>query len=173
MHQVSAVVGSGVAPRRLLGRLKFRIEISACALLVAAATSLLPAAEAGLTDTTSSPYAQVRSVGLDEVHWTRGFWADRFEICRRHTVPALEAIMEGTNYSQFYQNFRIAAGLAEGRHRGPPFNDGDFYKWLEAASAVVAVTKDAQLERRLDEIIADIARAQREDGYLHTPVLIA
>ena len=40
------------------------------------------------------------------------------------------------------QNFRIAAGLAEGRHRGPPWNDGDFYKWLEAAAAVYAVTKD-------------------------------
>ena len=32
-------------------------------------------------------------------------------------------------------NFEIAAGLAEGRHRGPPWNDGDFYKWLEAAAA--------------------------------------
>jgi DUF1680 family protein len=131
------------------------------------------AAEPGLTDTSSSPYAQVRTVGLDEVRWTRGFWADRFEVCRRQTIPALEAIMEGTNYSQFYQNFRIAAGLAEGRHRGPPFNDGDFYKWLEAASALFAVTKDPQLERHLDEIITVVARAQRADGYLHTPVLIA
>ena len=64
-------------------------------------------------------------------------------------------------------------GLAEGRHRGPGWNDGDFYKWLEAAAAVFAVTKDAALDRRMDEVIGVIARAQRGDGYLHTPVLIA
>src|SRR5260370_12028581 len=81
--------------------------------------------------------------------------------------------MEGTNCSQFYQNFRIAAGLAEGRHRGAPFNDGDFYKWFEAASAVLAVTHDPQLDHRLEEIITVIAKAQRADGYIHTPILIA
>jgi DUF1680 family protein len=81
-------------------------------------------------------------------------------------------IMEGTQRSQFLENFRIAAGLARGRHRGPPWNDGDFYKWLEAASAVLAVTRDAKLDRRLDDIIAILARAQRGDGSLHTPVLI-
>src|SRR5262249_34987252 len=50
---------------------------------------------------------------------------------------------------------------------------GDFYKWLEAAAAVYAVTGDAALDRRMDGAVAVIARAQRADGYLHTPVLIA
>jgi len=82
------------------------------------ATPSLRAAERGDSNPAVSPYAQVRPVALKEVHWTVGFWADRFELCRQRTVPALWSIMEGTNYSQFYQNFRIAAGLAEGRHRG-------------------------------------------------------
>jgi DUF1680 family protein len=81
--------------------------------------------------------------------------------------------MEGTNYSQFLQNFRIAAGLAEGRHRGAPFNDGDFYKWLEAASATLAVTNDPNLDQIIDQCIDVIAKAQRSDGYIHTPTLIA
>jgi DUF1680 family protein len=132
----------------------------------------LALAAAPLTDTTSSPFAQVRPVGLDEVRWTQGFWADRFEVCRDKTLPGLRSIMEGTNYSQFYENFRIAAGLSEGKHRGAPFNDGDFYKWLEGASAVLAVTHDAQLEQRIDEIVGVIAKAQRADGYIHTPILI-
>src|SRR5262245_66362714 len=81
-------------------------------------------------------------------------------------------IMEGTRHSQFLHNFRIAAGLEKGRHRGPPWNDGDFYKWLEAVAAVYAVTRDPALDRRMDAAIEVLARAQRRDGYLHTPVLI-
>lgn len=126
----------------------------------------------GLTDTSASPHVVLRSVGLADVHWTKGFWAERFDACRRHTVPHLWRIMRGTEYSQFYQNFRIAAGQASGRHRGASFNDGDFYKWLEATAAVYAVTRDPALDRQMDEIIGVIGRAQRADGYLHTPVLI-
>ena len=81
-------------------------------------------------------------------------------------------LMEGTEPSQYFRNFQIAAGLEEGQHDGPPFNDGDFYKWLEAASAVFAVTRDPAIDRRMDAVISVVARAQRPDGYLHTPVLI-
>ncbi len=130
------------------------------------------AGEPGLVDDSASPYAQVRTVGLDEVHWTRGFWADRFALCRQEMVPAMWRLMEGTNYSQFYQNFRIAAGLETGHHRGAPFNDGDFYKWLEGASAVLAVTHDPELNKTIEEIIGVIAKAQRADGYLQTATLI-
>jgi DUF1680 family protein len=119
-----------------------------------------------------SPHAVVRGVGLADVKWTTGFWADRFATCRDHLIPAMGEVMEGAGRSQFLHNFRIAAGLEEGRHRGPPWNDGDFYKWLEAAAAVYAVTWDKALDRRLDAAIDVLARAQRRDGYLHTPVLI-
>jgi DUF1680 family protein len=82
-------------------------------------------------------------------------------------------LMEGTERSQFLDNFRVAAGLVEGTHRGPPWNDGDLYKWLEAAAAVHAVTPDPALDRWMDDAIVVIAKAQRADGYIHTPVLIA
>jgi DUF1680 family protein len=88
-------------------------------------------------------------------------------------IPALWSIMEGTNHSQFYRNFEIAAGLAEGKHRGAPFNDGDFYKWIEAACASLATHADSVLEARIESIISVISRAQRPDGYIHTPVLIS
>jgi len=120
-----------------------------------------------------APHAVVGPVGIADARWTTGFWADRFETCRTATIPALAAVMEGTEHSQFLHNFRIAAGLADGKHRGPPWNDGDFYKWLEAAAAVYAVTKDAALDKQMDDAIAVVAKAQRADGYLHTPVLIA
>ena len=80
--------------------------------------------------------------------------------------------MEGTTHTHFLRNFEIAAGLVEGSSRGASFNDGDFYKWMEAASATLATERNPDLEKRLDEIIAIIARAQRDDGYIHTKVLI-
>jgi len=117
--------------------------------------------------------AAVQPLALGEARWTSGFWADRFDTCIHRTLPAMGALMAGTNYSQFLVNFEIAAGRVEGRHRGAPFNDGDFYKLLEAASAAVAVTHDEFFDNRIDFGIDAIAAAQRADGYLHTPELIA
>ncbi len=82
-------------------------------------------------------------------------------------------LMQGRERSHFIENFRIAAGLAEGKHRGPAWNDGDTYKWLEALVATFGQTRDPALLSTIDQAIEIIARAQREDGYLHTPVLIA
>src|SRR5262249_60053502 len=104
--------------------------------------------------------------------WATGVWADRFRPSASARTPARGGMREGRNSSPSLQNFRIAAGREKGRHRGPPWNDGDLYKWLEATAAVYAVTKDAALDRRMDEVIRIVARAQRADGYLHTPVLI-
>ncbi|HTL71838.1 MAG TPA: glycoside hydrolase family 127 protein [bacterium] len=126
----------------------------------------------GQSSAGQSPFAKVEPLPLGAARWTDGFWADRFELCRTQMIPSMEALMEGTNYTQFFRNFEIAAGLVKGKSRGAPFNDGDFYKWMEGAAASLAVVKNPALEARLDEIISIIARAQRADGYLHTPVQI-
>ena len=126
------------------------------------------AGNTGVVDDTASPHALVHSVGLKETHWTGGFWGDRFELCRTQMVPSMDRLMEGTNYTQFFRNFEIVAGQATGRSRGASFNDGDFYKFLEGASATLAVTNDAQLSARLDHIIAVIGQAQATNGYIDT-----
>jgi len=125
-------------------------------------------AEAGAVDTTASSFAKIHTVGLDEVRWTDGFWADRFELCRTQMVPKMESLMLGTNYSQFFRNFEITAGRAGGKSRGATFNDGDFYKWMEGASAILAMTNDVALRKSLDDIIAVIAQAQETNGYIDT-----
>src|SRR5438552_15512271 len=63
----------------------------------------------GLTDTSASPHVKVRSVGLGDVRWTHGFWAQRFATCRHESLPQLWRILGGTAHSQFYHNFLIAA----------------------------------------------------------------
>ena len=37
----------------------------------------------------------------------------------------MTALMLGTERLHFVENFRIASGQSEGRHRGPAWNDGD------------------------------------------------
>ena len=126
----------------------------------------------GLVNTASSPHVRLRSVDMSDVLWTHGFWADKFDQCAKVMVPNMWQLLSNTEVSFAYHNFLVAAGRAEGRHRGPKWNDGDFYKWLEAAAYVYGMTKDETLDRLMDEIIEVIGEAQREDGYLHTPVLI-
>jgi DUF1680 family protein len=82
-------------------------------------------------------------------------------------------LLQDPEISHAYENFLVAAGKKEGRHHGPKWNDGDFYKWLEAAAYVYGITHDEALNRQMDEIIAVIGAAQRQDGYIHTPVIIA
>ena len=81
--------------------------------------------------------------------------------------------MTETQRVRFLGNLEVAAGICEGVHRGPRWNDGDFYKWLESASAIVGATKDKKLEGQLDQLIDLIARTQEKDGYIHTDVQIS
>jgi DUF1680 family protein len=143
------------------------------ALLICVTGSIVHAGGRGLTDTSASPHVRLRSVDLDAVHWTEGFWAERFDWCHKVVVPNMWGLFADPNISRAWDNFLIAAGRKQGRHRGPKWNDGDFYKWLEAAAFVCGTTHDAELDRQIDGIIEVIGQAQREDGYIHTPVVIA
>lgn len=119
-----------------------------------------------------SPGATVQPLPVNAVQWDDGFWADRFDVCRTQTIPDMWRLMAGTEYSHYLENFRVAAGLKEGRYRGASFNDGDFYKWLEAATVMFGTTGDTDLGAAIDESIETIIQAQRPDGYLHTQVLV-
>ncbi len=81
-----------------------------------------------------SPYARVSEVAVADVKWRNGFWAGRIEACHTTMIPSMWKILDDSSLSHAYANFRIAAGLEEGKHSGPPFFDGDLYKWLESVS---------------------------------------
>lgn len=126
-----------------------------------------------ITDTTNSTFAPLKPVPLGAAKWTSGFWKDRFDCCVESMLPNMWQIWQDKAVSHNYANFLIAAGLEEGDHHGPPFHDGDFYKWFEGVAFAYAITKDDGLKTLMDEIIDVIGAAQREDGYIHTPVIIA
>jgi uncharacterized protein len=137
------------------------------------ACGVADAGDKGLINTWASPHVALRCTDINDVRWTEGFWAERFDVCQKAMIPNMWRIFEDPNINGAYENLLIAAGLKEGRHRGAGWSDGDFYKWLEAAAFVYGITKDKVLDQQMDRIIDVIGKAQRQDGYIHTPVLIA
>jgi DUF1680 family protein len=134
--------------------------------------AIISSAQNSLVNTSRSPHAKLGSIGLSDVQWTKGFWAERFAVCRDVMVPQLWATYTSKEMCYSFQNFRVAAGLDTGRFRGPSFHDGDFYKTLEAVAAMYAATKDKKLDDWMDNAIAVIGKAQKEDGYIYTKAII-
>jgi DUF1680 family protein len=120
---------------------------------------------ANVVDTTASPYARLRPVPVSAVRLEDDFWAPRIERLRQVTLPTQYEQMEETGR---LDNFRRAAGKLSGDFQGIYFNDSDVYKWVEAVAWTLAYQPHAQLEALLEAVIADIAAAQGEDGYLNT-----
>lgn len=122
--------------------------------------------------TATSPRVLTPLTG-DAARWAHGFWGAVQERTRTTTVPTMWESLSDPGVSAGLRNFRIAAGLEEGEHVGPPFMDGDFYKWMEAAIAQLELHPDPTLADTIEELAVLIASVQRADGYLHTPTLIA
>ena len=140
------------------------ICISLCALTLQAQ---------GLTDMSKSKQAIMQNTPIGTTRWTGGFWAERFQMLSTTGIWSMWDTWNTTELSHGFRNFEVAAGTVKGVHHGPPFHDGDMYKWLEACAAVYAVTKDARIDTLMDKFIEQVRLAQRADGYIHTPVVIS
>ena len=151
--------------------MKVLIRLAIIGIVILSFTELY-AQDKALVNTSASPYARLSSVNMGDVSWTTGFWADRFKVCRETMIPNLWKIYSDPKMGHAIQNFKIAAGLDTGSHVGPPFQDGDFYKLFEAVAAMYAATHDPKLDQLMDNTIALFAKAQRADGYIHTPTSI-
>ena len=125
-----------------------------------------------ITDTARSPYAVLTTIPYKDVSWTGGLYKERFDTVAAVTVPHLQHMFEEKDISHVVENFRIAAGEAEGNFDGTVFGDGDFYKWFEAAVYTAVKTGNERLLNQLEAYIALFSRAQQEDGYLSTKQII-
>jgi DUF1680 family protein len=109
--------------------------------------------------------ARLCPVPFTEVSIRDRFWAPRLEANRRVTLVHSLKMLEERGY---IRNFELAATGAKEGYSGPVYMDSDAYKVIEALSYSLATNPDADLENQLDWLIAKVAAAQGEDGYLNT-----
>ncbi|MGY6648217.1 glycoside hydrolase family 127 protein [Wenyingzhuangia sp. IMCC45574] len=140
------------------------IEILALMLFIASF-----AQDKGIMNNSKSPNVKFKSVNIGDCQWTTGFWADKFKVAEQTMVPHMGDLLTGDT-GHALNNFKIAAGLKEGKHKGMKWHDGDFYKWMEASMYIYAQNKDAKILKELDAYIDIIGKAQAPDGYIHTMV---
>jgi DUF1680 family protein len=118
-----------------------------------------------VVDTSRSPNARLRPLAIDAVTLDDAFWSPRLRVNHAVTLAAQYRQCEETGR---IDNFRRAAGTIDTPFQGRYFNDSDVYKWIEAAAWTLAAGPDPALERQVDDLIIEIAAAQRPDGYLNT-----
>ena len=116
--------------------------------------------------------ARLEPIGLKDISIHDPFWDRYTQLVPEKMLPyqwrALNDDIPDAEPSHCIENFRIAAGEAEGRFYGFVFQDTDLAKFLEAAAYTLAWRPDPDLEALADEAIDLIGRAQEPDGYLDT-----
>ena len=112
------------------------------------------------------------SVDLKNIVIDDPFWNKHVSLVKDAILPyqwaAINDWIEDAESSHSLENFKIAAGRAEGEFYGAVFQDTDVAKWLEAVGYTLETNKDEELEKTADEVIDIIAQAQCEDGYINT-----
>src|SRR5215211_6865937 len=86
------------------------------------------------------------------------FWSARLAVNARKAIFHQWKQLEATHC---IDNFRIAAGEKDGFREGWYFADSDAYKWLDAASRILALHADPELASIMNDLISLLARAQR------------
>jgi DUF1680 family protein len=105
-----------------------------------------------------------RQVALSAVSITSAFWSTWIDTVRSITLPYQHEMLLSTG--------RIDALRGNWRPGSGPephiFWDSDVAKWIEAACYSLITQDDPALEAQVEEVVALLAAAQQEDGYLNT-----
>lgn len=133
--------------------------------MAAASAALL-----GGTDCARGEFENLEAVPFTQVKIEDSFWAPRIKTNREKSIPHNFLMCEQTGR---IANFTRAGGLEQGKFQGIFFNDSDVYKLLEGACYSLATNPDPVLEKQVDDLIAKIAAAQQEDGYINTYYTLA
>jgi DUF1680 family protein len=144
---------------------KMRIPVSVVSyLLLSCFSSTTMVLSGEIRESTYGDYP-FKPVSFTRVTLTDDFWSPRLDVNRRVTIPYDFKKSEETHR---IDNFAVAGGLKEGTFVGIRYNDSDVFKIIEGAAYSLNNHPDAKLEEYLDNLIAKIAEAQENDGYLYT-----
>src|SRR5512132_2541319 len=64
----------------------------------------------GIVGNAASPHVKLKSLDLQDVRWTLGFWADRVGVVRDHMLPVLWRAMDDPNNGAQYASFLKTVG---------------------------------------------------------------
>ncbi|WP_460798714.1 glycoside hydrolase family 127 protein [Microbacterium sp. GXF0217] len=110
-----------------------------------------------------TPISSLQPLPIRDAIIDDAFWAPRREMVRQHTLPQQEHHLR--TGGQFEA---LALQWKPGDPNEPHiFWESDVAKWIEAASYLLAVAPDEELEASVDEAITLLADAQQDDGYLN------
>jgi len=105
-------------------------------------------------------------VPFNKVKLEDDFWLPRLRTQKKVTIP--HAFRQT---AKAVENLRRCGNFLHGRGGPMPFThrfiSSDLYKVMEGAAYLLMLERDPVLERKMDEIIAIIADAQKDDGYLY------
>ncbi len=107
----------------------------------------------------------IQPVSSQNIELTDNFWSRRIATNRDVTIPYCFEKCEETHR---IANFEVAGGLKDGTFEGIRYNDSDVFKIMEGAAYSLQQKYDPVLDKYLDDLIAKIAAAQEDDGYLYT-----
>jgi len=101
-----------------------------------------------------------------------GFWQSWSETVRNVTIPTQHKRLEEEGFLEVLDFDRPAGPLV--RPIQPSglsmqhFFDSDFGKWIEAASYTLKAHPNAEIEAKIDDIVAKLEQGQMADGYLNS-----
>ena len=110
-------------------------------------------------------------VNFADVAIEGSFWSERLETVLTRTIPSQHrqlgehGILESLTIPWPMPPLRIPRNSHD--FTTQIFWDSDVGKWIEAAGYALRHRRDAEIERQVDAITDDLARAQLPDGYLN------
>ncbi|NBZ86736.1 glycoside hydrolase family 127 protein [Stagnihabitans tardus] len=111
------------------------------------------------------------SVPFSDVQITGPFWSERLETVLTRTIPSQHKQLEKFNMLRSLKLPKPVPPTTIPPHPNgfttEIFWDSDIGKWVEAASYALTHRRDAVIEAQIEEIVADLEKAQAPDGYLN------
>ena len=105
-----------------------------------------------------------KAIQLKKVTVKDDFWSYFQNLVRDVVIPYQEKILNdaspGIEKSHAIENFRIAAGEAEGEFYGQVFQDSDLAKWMEGAAYASLLDPSGKIEKSLEEVQRLVKKTQ-------------
>ncbi len=113
-----------------------------------------------------TPVQKIEPINFSQVEIQDNFWKPWINKVSTVTIPV--CINQSEVKTARIRNFEKVAAKKGEQHEGKYYDDSDVYKALEAISYSLKNHPDPVLEKKAEEWIDKIAKAQLPDGYLNT-----